>query len=84
MDENATRVRGEVFCFRRARVEEPKLRGGQKVLSAVERPQLCLNWLTISVLSLELSQGCATTPVEPVVSPGEPSPGGCSASRLGG
>ena len=52
--------------------------------SAVERPQLRLVWLTVFVLSLEPYQGVATPPVEPIVSPGEPSPGDCSTSRLGG
>jgi hypothetical protein len=45
---------------------------------------LRLSWLTRFVRSLPPEQGCATTPVEPVVFPGEPSPGGRSASRRGG
>jgi hypothetical protein len=38
----------------------------------------------MSVLSLELYQGFATTPVEPIVTPGEPSSADCSIRRLGG
>jgi hypothetical protein len=57
---------------------------GACALVAVERPPRRLPWLTLVVLSREPDPGGATTPVEPVVSPGEPSPGGRSASRGGG